>query len=146
MGTLDVIEGVAGVIRFGIAGCLLVTAMLATLLVTACDPGTEITIQLHNKTDRTIQVTIPEMYAMTKGPPQEGRGVDVTIAPGKIGEVRVALGLGSYAEVVRAYADGNLIFCDRYLFGSQRHQTGTYSVEIVEGHISPGCKGVGDAG
>lgn len=125
--------------RLWVVGCLLVVAMLPTLLMSACDPGTEITVQIHNRTDHTVRVTIPVMHQMTQGPPREGSAVEVVIAPGKIGEARVPLGLGSHAEIVRAHADGTLIFCERYLFGSQRLQRGTYSVEIVDGHIAPGC-------
>ncbi len=134
----------------GVISRLLVLAALAALLMAACDPGSKLTVQIRNRTDRTIRVAIPVMIGMSKGPPLERLGIDVSIEPETTGEADMGMSMGSWPGPVRAYADGRLIFCQDYVFtpqesvgnsiGTSGGSRATYSVEIVDGHIAPGCQ------
>ena len=123
---------------------LAVSATLAAVLSAACDPAGEFTLQIRNNTDRTIQVSVPTVTRMVEAPPKEFPGTSVTVGPRQMADARIVTPLGSYAEVVRAHADGNLVFCERYTFRvPDRDERVAYSVEIVDGHIAEGCQDAG---
>lgn len=134
--------------RFRYRLAFLLAGWLVLPLLTSCDPGSELVLEIRNQTNRSIQVKVPEMAGGYKVPISELPGIDVTLKPSETKTVDMVMSMGSWPGSVRAYADGNLIFCQEYRFtpeetlkngvGTYGGMRGTYSVEIVEGHIACG--------
>ncbi len=117
---------------------LVVLSMAVALVVTSCDSGSRLSLQLRNKSDRSVRAVV--LAVIPTSPPKETQGIDVVLGPGQTREADLTLGLGWYAETVRGYVGDRLVFCQDYDFSPIPRASARYSVEIVEGHISPGCQ------
>lgn len=112
------------------------------LVLVSCDPGTVLTLQVRNNTDRSVRVVAPAMVQLK--PPKEGPGIDAAVGPGQTGELELTFGLGWYAETVRAYADERLVFCQPYDSSPIPRSSARYSIDIVHGQIVTGCLNSGN--
>lgn len=124
--------------RDAVPTLLAATWLLAVLSTAACigDPGSELTLQIHNTTNRLLRVTVSRMWDMPKAPPHEEIGIEVIVEPGATKDAAISLAAGDYAGPVRAYSDGRLIFCQNYDYRTGPRARVTWSVDIVEGHIT----------
>ncbi len=118
--------GVAKVVACGLLG----------LSAVACDPGSELTLQIYNSTGHQIRVTVPRTAAVRGTPPPGQAAVDVILVTGEMKEAKIGLGAGAEGGTVRAYWDDRLIFCQNYDYHTGPGDRVTWSVDIVEGQIN----------
>lgn len=130
--------------RFG----FLLGALLVAPFLTSCDPGGYLTLQVHNKTDQTVRVTVPRVYMyQNQVTPVEAREpavekevtmIDVRLEPGEAKEAKGGIAAGDRVGPARAYIGDRLVFCEEY-HGNTPYLSGeTWRVEVVEGPLSCG--------
>ncbi len=129
--------------RFG----LLAVSLICLAVLTACDPGTELRLQIRNRTPHPVRVVLMEIVPRTAAnlPALTRTGIDASLDPDETRGEKIALGFGSYAGAVRAYVDDRLVFCQQYSFPRDPEANpfwggyhSCYSVETVENHIACG--------
>jgi hypothetical protein len=111
-----------------------------------------LTLQIYNRTDRPVRATVFFMSRVEL--PTDKPEVDLVVEPGAMTET--ALPFPGSAAVVRAYADGRLIFCRLYNYNFTGEGTGLPGdaistglpgdaigyVHIVGGKITPECRDI----
>ncbi len=119
---------------------ILFQVLMAVTALTSCfDSGSTITIQLTNGTEQAVDVTFFEIWEPAEEPRSERKRLETTVAPGEMKEVRMDISIGARLGVVRAVSDGRLVFCQEYDIRGGAARYHTYSIEIVDSQIAPGC-------